>query len=837
MICATASRHQLHSKTILKTDSFRTILPLMKAQGLPSCLSLVVLLMSLPPSFLLDMEILILDYSSRNLSAVPSDIPPFTQSLDLSQNRIWSLKKYDFHRTPRLHFLNLSQNILKDIHPDTFISTPLLTTLDLSHNSLEMLSHQQYLVQAQNLKYLDLSSNVLAVIALGGEFTKLTKLQWLGLSASSIQNSSFANISGLHLQILFIQAQNLNSYESGSLTRTKTNKIIVQMPNNAYDLPIIVDALTSFREVELRGLHNPEDFLGNPMVRQVHIQTVHLHLSFVFTTWEVITSLTSQVLISSIRQFSLSQLTLHNMNGYFSVIQGYSLDSFSIRQASVTVFLFDQQNLYDYIINIPTKNLTFAQSPIVHMTCPSVVSMIQMLDLSDGVLTEKVFKGPQEECKTLINLEILRLKGNNLRHLMPLTSRVQLMSSLRYVDFSQNSLTYEETQGRCTWPSNITHLDLSFNEFDQTVFKCLPNNLVNLNLQSNHISAISVNISGLNFLKVLDLTANRLVDLPDCLGYPKLQKLVLSGNFLHAPSTRSLKTCSHLSVVDISSNPYICTCPLREFTNLIDDKGTLGVSKSSKNRRITMAHWPGGYQCSYPEYWKKTMLKNIRLLEITCNAGLLAVTILVPAIILAIAVGILCQRLDIPWYMSMIWKWTRAKHRAQSSQQRAEDLQGVCFHAFISYSQRNASWVIGQLLPKLEGEDSATKNRLRVCHHERDFIPGRPILDNILRCIEQSRCCVFVLSSHFVQSEWCHYELYFASHELIARGTNNIILILLEPLPTYLIPSNYNQLKAMLARRTYLEWPQDKAKQRMFWANLRAALEADLPDSVERQWE
>ncbi|KAK2829117.1 hypothetical protein Q7C36_017107 [Tachysurus vachellii] len=457
MICATASRHQLHSKTILKTDSFRTILPLMKAQGLPSCLSLVVLLMSLPPSFLLDMEILILDYSSRNLSAVPSDIPPFTQSLDLSQNRIWSLKKYDFHRTPRLHFLNLSQNILKDIHPDTFISTPLLTTLDLSHNSLEMLSHQQYLVQAQNLKYLDLSSNVLAVIALG----------------------------------------------------------------------------------------------------------------------------------------------------------------------------------------------------------------------------------------------------------------------------------------------------------------------------------------------VLDLTANRLVDLPDCLGYPKLQKLVLSGNFLHAPSTRSLKTCSHLSVVDISSNPYICTCPLREFTNLIDDKGTLGVSKSSKNRRITMAHWP----------------------------------------------GILCQRLDIPWYMSMIWKWTRAKHRAQSSQQRAEDLQGVCFHAFISYSQRNASWVIGQLLPKLEGEDSATKNRLRVCHHERDFIPGRPILDNILRCIEQSRCCVFVLSSHFVQSEWCHYELYFASHELIARGTNNIILILLEPLPTYLIPSNYNQLKAMLARRTYLEWPQDKAKQRMFWANLRAALEADLPDSVERQWE
>lgn len=809
----------------------------MKVQGFPSWLSVMVLLLSLQPSISLDIDTLIFDYSSRNLSAVPPDLSPSTQSLDLSQNQILTLKKYSFHGTPRLHFLNLSWNILKDIHPDTFISTPLLATLDLSHNSLKMLSHQQYLLQAQNLLYLDMSSNLFAVMTLGGEFRKLTKLQWLGLSASIILNSSFANISDLHLQTLFIQAEKLILYEKGSITGAKADKIVVQMPNNSFNLPVIVDALTTFREVELGELHNPEDIFRTLKTRQVHIQTVHLHLSSVYTTWKVVTSFISGALMLSIRQISVSNLILHNMEGHFYVPQGYSFDSFTIRQASVTVFLFDQQIFYDYIINIPTRNLTFAQTPIVHMTCPRAVSMIKVLDLSDCVLTEKVFKDSQGECKTLINLEKLVLKGNNLRMLMPLTLRVQLMSSLRYIDLSQNSLTYKETQGRCTWPSKITDLDFSFNELDQTVFKCLPNNLVNLNLQNNHISAITLNISGLNSLKVLDLTANRLLDLPDCLGYPKLQKLVLRGNFLHAPSTETLKTCSHLNVVDISMNPYICTCPLRAFTNLIDDKGTLAGSNSSNKQRITMAHWPDGYQCSYPEYWKNTILKKVRLLEITCNAGLLAAAILVPAIILVIAFGILCHQLDFPWYISMIWKWTRAKHRARSSQQRSEDLQGVCFHAFISYSQRNASWVIGQLLPKLEGEDSSSQNRLRVCHHERDFIPGRPILDNILRCIEQSRCCVFVLSSHFVQSEWCHYELYFASHQRITRGTDNIILILLEPLPTYLIPNKYYQLKAMLARRTYLEWPKDKAKQRMFWANLRAALEADLPESAEGQCE
>lgn len=808
------------------------ILALMKARGLPWS-SVVVFLVSLPQSFLLDMETYILDYSSRNLSAVPPALPPAIQYLDLSRNRIWTLKKHDFQSTPNLCFLNLSWNILEDIHPDTFISTSLLASLDLSHNNLKMLSHQQYLLQAQNLQYLDLSSNLFAVMALGGEFLKLTKLKWLGLSASFIQKNNLANISDLHLQTLFIQAQNLTGYENGSLTGAKADKIVVLMPNSVFDLPIIADTLAFFEEVELRGLHDPEDFLRILVTHQVHIRTLNLHLSSVWTTWNVITSLTNTALTSTIRQLSVSDLTLHDMAGQNNMSQGYSLDSFSIRRALVTVFIFDQKSLYDFIINIPTRNLTFAQTPIVHMTCPKAVSMIQMLDLSDCVLTEKVFKGPLGECNNLTNLKILVLKGNNLRQLMPLTSRVQLMRSLTHVDFSQNSLTYEETQDRCTWPPYITHLNLSFNEFDQTVFKCLPNALIKLNLKNNHISAIPANISSLESLKVLDLTANRLLDLPDCLGYPKLQELVLRGNFLHAPTIDSLKTCSHLTVVDISMNPYICTCPLREFTNLIDDKGTLGGSNSWKNQRIAMAHWPHGYHCSYPEYWRKAMLENFSLPLITCSAGLLAATILVSALILVVAVATLCKQLDLPWYVGMIWKWTRAKHRARSSQQRQEDLQGVRFHAFVSYSQRNANWVIGQLLPKLEGEDSATQNGLRVCHHERDFIPGRPILDNILRCIEQSRCCVFVLSSHFVQSEWCHYELYFASHQWISRGIDNIILILLEPLPTYLIPSKYYQLKAMMARRTYLEWPQNKAKQRMFWVNLRAALQADLPDSVE----
>uniref|UniRef100_A0A8C0HJB7 TIR domain-containing protein n=1 Tax=Chelonoidis abingdonii TaxID=106734 RepID=A0A8C0HJB7_CHEAB len=97
-----------------------------------------------------------------------------------------------------------------------------------------------------------------------------------------------------------------------------------------------------------------------------------------------------------------------------------------------------------------------------------------------------------------------------------------------------------------------------------------------------------------------------------------------------------------------------------------------------------------------------------------------------------------------------------------------------------------------------------------MCLHERNFIPGKSIVENIINCIEKSYKSIFVLSPNFVQSEWCHYELYFAHHKLFSESSNSLILILLEPVPLYLIPARYHKLKALMAKRTYLEWPKEK---------------------------
>uniref|UniRef100_A0A2K5E485 Toll like receptor 6 n=1 Tax=Aotus nancymaae TaxID=37293 RepID=A0A2K5E485_AOTNA len=64
---------------------------------------------------------------------------------------------------------------------------------------------------------------------------------------------------------------------------------------------------------------------------------------------------------------------------------------------------------------------------------------------------------------------------------------------------------------------------------------------------------------------------------------------------------------------------------------------------------------------------------------------------------------------------------------------------------------------------------------------------------------------IFVLSPNFVQSEWCHYELYFNT-----------------------IPNKYHKLRALMTQRTYLEWPKEKSKRGLFWANIRAAFHIKL---------
>ncbi|XP_039973696.1 toll-like receptor 18 isoform X2 [Xiphias gladius] len=137
-----------------------------------------------------------------------------------------------------------------------------------------------------------------------------------------------------------------------------------------------------------------------------------------------------------------------------------------------------------------------------------------------------------------------------------------------------------------------------------------------------------------------------------------------------------------------------------------------------------------------------------------------------------------------------------------------------------NYSHSDADWVRDQLLPCLENN----RNPYRLCIHERDFMPGRWIIDNIIENIESSRKVIFVLSQNFVNSEWCNYELYFAQQRAMGKSFSDVILVVKEPIDPSSLPSKYCKLKKMLSTKTYLEWPQQVNQQAFFWEQLRSVL-------------
>lgn len=769
----------------------------------------------------------IINLSSKNLSAIPDDLPPTVEYLDLSCNSITALYRGDFQNTTSLRFLNMSWNNLGDIHPLTFFHTPLLESLDLSHNRLKNLLGQQYLQHTQNLLMLNLTHNDFFSMKLGSVFASLDKLTGLALGAKNISVGDFKNIAELKLYILYLSLDEKPVYEAGGLKGVQAQRLQMALGSNP-DIfhKIIEDALHHFEEVELLNMTGGYSNLRQLLTKLPEIYTSHLYFTYMSISWKDLTELITVCFQISIPHLTASDIALHNLPYKDSpVVQASNTTTFTAIRVIVKDFFFSQEAVYNFFINMPVTRLTLTEILLIHMTCPQSESRIHQLDFSHCALSDSIFSRVEHfqplECETLVNVRKLNLAGNNLKSLKVLSLRLQHMKSLQYLDVSLNLLVYDGV-GDCRWPPNITKMILNSNSLTDAVFKCVPKEIETLALQNNDISVVPSLVLKWEKLLSLNLGGNRLRDLPVCTMFPGLSVLQLNLNSIHAPSVQNLKSCPTLKTLDVSKNPFICSCALRSFLSL-----SAQFQKDNNHAEIDLVGWPSAYQCAYPEALRNSTLNTVTISEISCSTVLLVATILCPSVGLILAVPLLCHHFDVYWYLKMIWLWTRAKHRARA-RARQDDQPGVEFHAFVSYSQHDADWVQGSLLPNLEG----TAGGLRVCHHEKHFVPGKTIVQNIISCVEKSRRSVFVLSGHFVKSEWCHYELYFASHQHLSQGSDSVVLVLLEPLPQYLIPSKYYQLKSMMGRHTYLEWPQDTAKHRLFWANLRAALQANLPNSA-----
>ncbi|XP_067844890.1 toll-like receptor 1 [Heptranchias perlo] len=763
----------------------------------------------------------VINNSSCSLSTVPKNLPSHTHILDLSQNNITEIHIQDFASLHWLKSLNLSSNKISNLARGFLRSNQELECLDLSNNELSSIECH-FLHNVTSLKYLDISDNSFLSLTLGKAFRFLKDLEYLGLGSRKtikLQKNDLKEVSGKQLQEVSIGLKTLSEFDPGTLQVLRTTKLHIVLPStNKTGLleTVLRDAFNSSDTLKLSNIEcyqecsqyiNSFKTLGKfSRVSNLLLQDLTLE------DWKDLISIAKHIWVSTIKSLSISDMTLRKITYASFECLETTLKTFTLRRIKITTFYFAQSIVYNFFGSIMVENLTISNSGLIFMTCPKEGNIYKFMDFSDNSFNSDFLF---QDCRFLNLLDTLILQQNKLGQLFRVSTMTRYMKSLKHLDVSQNQLTLEENSN-CLWTNSLTKLNLSSNKLTDLVFTCLPSRLEILDVQKNDIYSVPKELNSLDRLKELYLGANKLANLPDCSNFRNLEILFVEANSFHEPSSSSLQSCQRLTMLNAASNPFTCTCHLRDF------------SRMKENTHIEMIGWPESYQCAYPDNLKGTLLKDFHLSEVTCSTTLLLVIVLGGMIVLTIVIGLMCHFLDLPWYFRMTWQWTQTKRRAMKTDTHLLT-EKLAYHAFVSYSQHDSSWVKEQLLPNLEERGSP----LRICLHERNFIPGKGIIENIINCIEKSYKSIFVLSPNFIQSEWCHYELYFAQHQVLSEQSDNLILVMLESIPQYLIPSKYYKLKSLMAKKTYLEWPKDKNKQRLFWANLQAAIGISLTAPTE----
>ncbi|EDX00021.1 uncharacterized protein Dyak_GE22751 [Drosophila yakuba] len=139
------------------------------------------------------------------------------------------------------------------------------------------------------------------------------------------------------------------------------------------------------------------------------------------------------------------------------------------------------------------------------------------------------------------------------------------------------------------------------------------------------------------------------------------------------------------------------------------------------------------------------------------------------------------------------------------------------YDIFISYCQNDRSWVLNELLPNVEETGDVS-----ICLHERDFQIGVTILDNIISCMDRSYSLMLIISSKFLLSHWCQFEMYLAQHRIFEVSKEHLILVFLEDIPRRKRPKT---LQYLMDVKTYIKWPTAKEDRKLFWKRLRRSLD------------
>ncbi|NXH41260.1 TLR22 protein, partial [Dicaeum eximium] len=741
--------------------------------------------------------------SSMGLDFIPLGLTAKITVLNLAHNRIKHIQSQDLQQAVNLRALLLQSNEISSIDEDSFQSLAKLELLDLSNNSLAHLS-PLWFGHLFSLQHLHLQGNCYRDLGQSSPFSSLRNLSSLHLGNpqfSVIRQGNFEGIELLHK--LWIDGSNLSQYEQGSLKSIKEiNHVIINIRSIKIFSDIVRDLLHSVAWLEVRRIAFSS--ATEMQVLRVMSSSFAKKISFRQT---LLTDATIPEIASILEdmpklvELELVDCRLLGTGRWKMEIQEKQSQTFrvvTIRKLSIEEFyLFTDLQAVEGLLSLFTR-ITVQNTKVFLVPCRISQHLLSLdyLDLSANLLGDLSLE--HSACQGgWPSLQTLNLSQNSLSDLEITSKSLSHLGNLTILDISQNN--FGEIPDVCEWPKPLKYLNLSSTQIPK-VTTCIPSTLEVLDVSGNNLKEFGLQLP---FLKELYLTRNQLKTLPGATPIPNLVALSVRRNKLNSFSKEEFESFRRMELLDASDNNFICSC---EFLSFIHHEAGLAQ---------VLVGWPDRYVCDSPLAVRGAQVGTVHLSLMECHRSLVVSLICVLVFLVILVLVAVGYKYHVVWYLRMTWAWLRAKRKPKRAPPK-----DVCYDAFVSYSENDSEWVENTMVRELEQACPP----FRLCLHKRDFVPGKWIVDNIIDCIEKSRKTLFVLSEHFVQSEWCKYELDFSHFRLFDENNDAAILILLEPIQSQAIPKRFCKLRKIMNTKTYLEWPAEEEQQQMFWFNLKVAL-------------
>ncbi|XP_023159418.1 protein toll-like [Ceratitis capitata] len=343
---------------------------------------------------------------------------------------------------------------------------------------------------------------------------------------------------------------------------------------------------------------------------------------------------------------------------------------------------------------------------------------------------------------------------------------------------SRNNAKFALVDGPAHFGAKYAKLDISYNQLRElsaaTTIAHL--NVTQVNVSHNQLTVIGPTQLPSN-LSVLDVRNNQLAH--------------LSTDFLQ----RYLHKNQSLTRLYLSGNPWRCDCDdeqfmlaVKAFSKRIPDADQLHCVNEPRRRILNLTY---ADICSI----KESIFSPVYI-------GVSSA-----AILTLILIGLSLK------YSLQLRIWLHSHNICRRFINESELDKKKNFDAFISYAHQDEQFVNKTLLPGLEKGPTP----FRICTHERNWLAGAYIPEQIIESVEQSSRTIIVLSQHFIESDWARMEFRMAHQSSLIEGRPRLVIIKYGEI----VKSNLldRELRAYLSMTTYLDWKDER-----FWHKLRYAM-------------